>query len=86
MTNIGWGAIITLAIFVVSNIAALIYWSARISTLLEVLQRELRDMTIELKSMKDVYLSKEAFSYRIAQSDKEHTAMWKKIDELAGKM
>ena len=82
MTGIGWGAIVTLSIFVISNIAALIYWSAKISTLLGVVQVELRDLTVEFKSMREAYLTKEAFAYRIAQSDKEHQAMWRQIDDL----
>ena len=82
MNSMGWGAIITLSIFVISNIAALIYWSARISTLLDVVQVELKDLTVEFKSMRDMYVSKEQFAYRISGSDKEHAAMWKMLDKL----
>ena len=85
MSGMGWGAIATLSVFVISNIAALIYWSARISTLLEVVQRDLHEMTVEFKAMKSTYVSKEEFTYRISSSDKEHAAMWKQIDLLAGK-
>lgn len=85
MNGIGWSAIATLAIFVLSNIAALIYWSAKITTLLDVVQKELGELTVELKAMKAAYVSKEAFAYRISASDKEHQAMWKAIDNLQGR-
>ena len=83
MNSMGWGAIATLGIFVISNIAALIYWSARISTLLDVVQKELGELTVEFKTMKAAYVSKEEFSYRIANSDKEHAALWRKVDALS---
>lgn len=82
MTSIAWGAIATLALFVLSNIAALIYWSAKITTLLDVVQRNLSDLTVEFKTMKMSYVSKEELAYRIASSDKEHAAMWRRIDEV----
>ena len=82
MTGVAWGAVITLSIFVLSNIAALVYWSARITTLLDVVQRELKDLSTDLKAMRETYMTKEAFTYRVAVSDKEHGAIWKRIDEL----
>lgn len=78
--GVGWGAIVTLAIFVISNIAALIYWSARISTILTIVQNELKDLTVEFKAMRNTYVSKEEFAYRNANADKEHAAMWREID------
>ena len=80
MTGVGWGAIITLSIFVLSNLAALVYWSAKITTLLDVVQNELKELNTDLKSMRDLYVTKELFSGRIAVSDKEHAAMWREID------
>ena len=85
MTGTAWGAIVTLAIFVLSNIAALIYWSARISTLLDVVQKQLKDLSSDLKGMRELYMTKESFAYRVSQSDKEHAAMWKQLDALTGK-
>ncbi len=82
MSSIAWGALVTLAIFVISNIAALIYWSAKITTILTIVQEELKELTVEFKGMREAYLTKEAFSYRIAISDKEHAAMWREIDGL----
>jgi hypothetical protein len=83
MSAASWGVMITLSIFVLSNIAALIYWSAKITTLLTVVQKELSELTDEFKLMKGTYVSKEDLAYRISTSDKEHSAMWKRIDQLA---
>ena len=80
MSGLAWGAIVTLGIFVGSNIAALIWYGSKFSTLLEVVQRDLHELTIELKAMKESYLSKESFAYHVAVSDKEHVAMWREID------
>lgn len=82
MTSVAWGAVITLSIFVLSNIAALVYWSAKITTLLDVVQKELKELSTDFKAMRDAYVTKEAFSYRIANSDKEHAATWREIDRL----
>ena len=82
MTPTAWGAIATLTIFVLSNIGLMIYWSARISTLLDVVQRELREITAELKTFKVAYVSKEEFTYRIAQSDREHAELNRRLQEI----
>lgn len=74
--------IVTLIAMVISNIGALIYTVARITTLLDVVQRRVEELTVELRAMRESYVSKEAFAYRLAQSDKEHEAMWKRIDEM----
>ena len=84
MTSVAWGAIATLALFVLSNIAALIYWSAKITTLLDIVQKNLSDLTLEFKTIRSSYVSKEELAYRIAFSDKEHAAMWRRIDEVKG--
>ena len=77
-----WGAIVTLSVFVLSNIGLMIYWSARISTLLGVVQIQLSDVVLELKSMRTIYVTKEEAAREVAINDKERTAMWKKIDAL----
>jgi len=78
-----WGAIATLSIFVLSNIGLMIYWSAKISTLLSVLQIQLSDVVSELKSMRTIYVTREEVAREVAINDKERNAMWKKIDALS---
>ena len=82
MTSIAWGALVTLAVFVFSNIGALIWSVAKITAVLNILQHEVRELSSEIKAMRELYVSKEAFTYRISQSDKEHAAMWREIDRL----
>ena len=82
MNSTAWGAIATLAIFVLSNIAALIYWSARISTLLDVVQRQLGELNAEFKALHSTYVSKEDLAYRVASSDKEHETFDRRLAAL----
>ena len=82
MTAAAWGAIAALALFVLTHLGSTIYWAAKITTILSRLEKDFDNLTVELRAMKSSYVSKEEFAYRIAQSDKEHHAMWKRIDEL----
>ena len=82
MNGVAWGAIATLTIFVISNIGLMIHWSAKISTLLEILQKELSQLVDEFKEMRGSYVTKEDLAYRVDSSDKEHKAMWRQIDDL----
>ena len=84
MTGPAWGAIVALSIFILSHIGITIWWASRVNTVLSIVERDLKEIVAELKSMRDSYLSKEAFAYRIAQSDKEHSALWRRLDEVAG--
>lgn len=82
MNNLGWSAIAALTIFLLTNLGMMIYWSARVTTILERVKDDLADLTNELKAMRENYVHKEQFTYRIAQSDKEHDAMWKRVDAI----
>ena len=82
MTSLAWSAIATLTVFVLSNIGAMIYWSAKISTLLMMLERQVEQVVKKLDSFDGRFVTKEDLAGRIAISDKEHTAMWKRTDEV----
>ena len=82
MTTAGWGAIVTVAIFVLSNIGLMIYWSAKITTILGVVQAELKDVVAELKAARGIFATKEDLAYFKAVVEKEQSAVWKRIDEL----
>ena len=77
-----WGAIVTLGIFVLSNIGLMIYWSAKITTLLGVVQTQLSDVVLELRSLRTIYVTKEEAAREITINEKERNALWKKIDAL----
>ena len=76
----GW---IALGLGTLAHIIASVWWASHINTLLGVLTEQLKVMSKELTIIRTAYVSKEEFAYRIAQSDKEHAGMWKRIDELA---
>ena len=82
MTSLAWSAIATLTVFVLSNIGAMIYWSAKISTLLMMLERQVEQVVKKLDSFDGRFVTKEDLSARVAVSDKEHAAMWKRTDEV----
>ena len=81
-SNAAWGIVVTIAIFVITHIGLTIWWASRVSTLLDVVQKDLSDIIKEFQALRGSYVSKEELSYRIASSDKEHTAMWRQIDDL----
>lgn len=84
MSASAWGAIATLTIFVLSNIGLMIYWSAKISTLLGTLQDDVKDIVVELKAARSIYVTKEEFAARIALSDRDHTKIWELLDDVKG--
>lgn len=82
MTAAAWSAIAALALFVLTHLGSTIYWAAKITTILSRLEKDFDNLTVELRSMKASYVSKEEFTYRIAQSDKDHADLWKRLQEL----
>ena len=83
MPSAAWvGVVITLAIFVIGHLCTTIWWASRVNTLLDRVQTDLRDIITELRSARDVYVNKETLAARIAESDKEHKAMWREIDSI----
>lgn len=82
MPSAAWGAIVTLGIFVLSNIGLMIYWSAKITTLLDVVQIQLASVVLELRSLRTIYVTKEEATREITINEKERDAIWKKIDGL----
>lgn len=74
--------VLTLILFVISHIITSVWWASKTSTLLDVVQRELKEMVSELKSMNKVMVSKEEVAREQAVNEKEHVAIWKNIDEI----
>ena len=77
--------IVTLALFVLTHIVITVWWASRVNTLLDMVQGELKDIVVELKATRGLFVTKEELAYRIATSDKEHAAMWKQLDDLKRK-
>ena len=77
---------VTLAIFVFSHICITIWWASRVSTILDLVQLELKDVVAELKALRSTYVSKEDIAREMAITEKEHKALWKNVDELKKKV
>ena len=78
-----WIAIIvTLALFVVGHLITTVWWASKVSTLLDRVQTDLRDIVTELKAVRNVYVTKDDYLQRMISTDKEHTAIWGAIDAL----
>lgn len=82
MNLVAWGAIATLTVFLLANIGLLIHWSARISTLLEGVQNEIKNLAEQLKDFRGLYSTKEEAGFSKLLVDKEFTAVWHQIDAL----
>lgn len=83
MPDVAWvGVTITIIIAVCSHIVASVWWAARITTILEVLQKNAGDVASEMKAMRMTLATKEDLSREVAILSKEQEAIWKNIDKL----
>ena len=73
---------VTLAIFVISHIIITVWWAAKVSTILNIVQSELKELIVEFKLSRDIYFTKVEAQRELAITEKEHKVMWKRIDEL----
>lgn len=81
MPSAAWAAVMTISIFLITHIGMTIWWMSRVTTLLDIVQMTLKDVVQELKLFRAVYVTKEEFSYFKAEVDKQHEAMWRRVDE-----
>ena len=75
---------ITLGIFVAGHLGITIWWASKVSTTLNFVQTELRELVTELKSIKEIYMKREDVIRELSLVEKEQKAIWKKIDFLLG--
>jgi hypothetical protein len=66
----------------VGHIITTVWWASKITTVCEMAQKSLAELTAEMKSVNKTYVSKEDFARERAIAEKEHEAMWKQIDKL----
>lgn len=69
---------LSLIFFVLGHLGVTIWWASRVNTLLDVVQLQLKEISVELKSNHKLAMSKDV-------AEKEHIAMWRKIDLLMEK-
>ena len=80
------GAVATLAIFVLSHIGITIWWASKVNTLLTIVQKDMSSIAGELKTAPGVYATKEDLAFRMGTMEKDHTALWKRIDALTDRL
>lgn len=73
---------VTLFVFVVSHIVITVWWASRVTTLLVLVQKELDQIVGELRTGRQVYFTRDEAVRERTVAEKEHDAMWRRIDEL----
>ena len=85
--SMSWISIsVTISIFVVGHLGLTIWWASRVSTLLDYVQKDLKELVSELKTIKEMYVKKEDVGRELAILEKQNEAMWKKIDHIQDKL
>lgn len=74
-----WIAVI---IIVLAHVVHTVWWASRMNTLLGVLQRDYALLMEQLHAIKNTYMSKEDAAREFAFIEKQHNAIWKKLDGL----
>lgn len=76
------GALVAVGLFMVGQLIASVWWASRTNTILQIVQKELRDLIVELRTMKDNYVNKSDFAEHKAPCKIQFDAIWKRIDAL----
>jgi len=74
--------LITIGIFLITQICVTVWWASKVNTLLSIVQQELKELILEFKCMRETYLPKETFTEHICVWRKERDKIWEKIDNL----
>ena len=77
-----WHIIATMFIFLITHIIATVWWASSVNTTLKVVLRDVGDLVLELRTMKNMYVRKEDHSKDIAIIEKNQEAVWKKLDSI----
>lgn len=75
-------AIIALVIGLVGHVITTVWWASRITTILELTQKSMETLSVEMKAVNKTYVSKEDLARELVVNEKEHAAMWKQIDNM----
>lgn len=67
---------------VVTHIVATVWWASKVNTTLQIVVQDVSLLVVELKSMKDTYVTQKEFIKAVNDGDKHRDAMWKRLDEI----
>ena len=68
-------------IVVLAHIVSTVWWAAKVSVLLSLVQKSLETLSIDMKALNKTYVSKEELAREITISSQERKAMWDKLDK-----
>ena len=74
-----WIAVI---IIVLAHVVHTVWWASKMNTLLGVLQRDYTLLMDQLHAIKNSYMGKEDAAREFAFIEKQHSAIWKKLDSM----
>lgn len=83
--NIPWGAIATLAIYIIGSTIGFVWWMSRITVTLEFMSKGLDSMSKNMSSMDALYVRKEDIIRELALHEKRLDTLWTKMDNLKNK-
>lgn len=77
--------IVTVFLAMLAHLITSVWWASNITARLTILQNDFAEMNANVNIMREIYVKKEDYNVRVAESDKQREAIWKKIDELKDK-
>jgi cell shape-determining protein MreC len=77
--------VVSLTIFVITHVVATVWWASKMNTLMQVVQTSLHELVVEVKAMKEIFITKEDVTRELVSLENENKAQWKKIDYLTEK-
>lgn len=85
MPEAAWiSIVITIVLFVLSHIIVTVWWASRVNTVLEIVQKSVESLIVELKATRESSFGKEEAIREFTLNQKEHDAIWGKIDAMQG--
>ena len=82
MPPAGW---VALGLGLLAHVIASVWWASHINTLLGVLVKRMDDLSKELASLRLSYVTKEEYTFRITQSDREHGELSRRLEAVEGR-
>lgn len=75
-------AILSFGVMVLIHVVSTVWWASKVNTTLQIVVKDVGDLVVELKAMKDTYVKKEDFAKAVSDGNRHRDSMWKKIDDL----
>lgn len=72
---------IGIIIIVLGHVITTVWWAAKVSTLLVMVQKSLENLSIDMKSVSVMYVSKDELTRALTVAKQEREAMWRKVDK-----